>query len=396
MAAVFKRGYIMTTEKLYYEDSHLKEFKATVLNCKKADERYQVILDRTAFFPEGGGQAADTGTIENFNVSDVQEVDSSIIHFVDGPLEAGDEVACSINWDQRFRRMQGHSGEHIVSGLIHKNFGCNNVGFHMGHETITIDFDQFLDSKQLKDIEYNANKAIWENHPVSTEILSGESLKAREYRSKLDLDENVRIVTIQDVDVCACCAPHVNSTGEIGLIKIISSIHHNDGVRIEMLAGEDAFIFSDKLFENSKKISHMLSSKIEETDIYVQSVLNNIDTAKQTYIGLSREFVDLKLSTINSKDHVITYFNTFLTDTQCRDFINGCCDKYSDVVAAVFTKSSEDSYKFILGSHMYDLQIICKDLNDKLNGRGGGSKTMVQGTVSASKAAILEFMRTLH
>lgn len=202
------------TKKLYDLDSHLSVFSAQVLACDPAGEgRWQVLLDQTAFFPEGGGQLPDQGTLDQANVLDVQESGPDILHTTDAPLTVGTSVTGTLDWPLRFRRMQCHSGEHIVSGTAHSLYGCTNVGFHLGENEVILDFDKELSQEQLDTIETIANQVIWENRPVLAEYPDPAVLRDLEYRSKLDLTENVRIVTIPGCDVCACCAPHVNAPG---------------------------------------------------------------------------------------------------------------------------------------------------------------------------------------
>lgn len=230
----------MTTEKLYYIDSHMFAFEAKVLDCRREKSGWAVTLDRTAFFPEGGGQLADTGYIGSVRVTDVQERGGEILHYTDAPLEPGLAVSCRLDDEQRLRRMQNHSGEHIVSGLIHGGYGYDNVGFHMGAECMTIDFSGELDWEQLMDIEQRANETVRADIPVHVWFPDTEELAQLEYRSKLELTENVRIVEIGDVDRCACCAPHVSRTGEVGVIKILDCQRHRGGVRVSVVCGMDA------------------------------------------------------------------------------------------------------------------------------------------------------------
>ena len=228
------------TKKLYDLDSHLRDFSATVLRCAPDGERYAVVLDQTLFFPEGGGQPADTGVLGGARVLDVQITPEAIVHYTDAPLMPGTQVRGEIDWPQRFRRMQGHSGEHIISGLIHSEYGFDNVGFHLGEDTITMDYNGELTWPQLMHIEQLANEAVYRNVPIRTEYPSAERLAQMTYRSKLDLTEDVRIVTVEGYDVCACCAPHVSCTGEIGAIKFTSVMRHRGGIRVTILCGSDA------------------------------------------------------------------------------------------------------------------------------------------------------------
>ena len=242
------------TEKLYDKDSHLKEFTGTVLSCKKTGEKYAVTLNRTAFFPEGGGQQSDRGYIGGAYISDVQIKNGEILHFADKPLSVGQAYDCKLDFDFRFRNMQNHSGEHIISGIVHRLYGFNNVGFHLGAE-MTMDFDGELTRRQLDEIEDLANKAVCENLPVKAYYPTDEELKQLDYRSKLDLKENVRIVEIKGVDVCACCAPHVKATGEIGIIKILDFEKYKGGVRLIVKCGADVHSFPNTtLFRDRKSV----------------------------------------------------------------------------------------------------------------------------------------------
>ena len=230
----------MQTRKLYYEDAYIRDFEAEVLSCEKAKDGWQVILSATAFFPEEGGQTADTGALGAVRVLDVHEKDGAIYHLTDGPLAVGETVTGHLDWEERFRKMQTHTGEHIVSGLIHSTYGYDNVGFHLTGAGCTIDFNGELSRAQLDDIERRANEAVWQGLRVRTKFPMAWELKEMDYRSKLDLTQDVRIVCVEGVDMCACCAPHVSSTGQIGVIKLLDFMRHRGGVRIWMKTGSDA------------------------------------------------------------------------------------------------------------------------------------------------------------
>ena len=237
------------TEKLFYRDSHLKEFTAEVLSCEKRDGHYEVELDRTAFFPEGGGQYADTGVLDEMQVCDVQEKDGRIFHIMKDRSErvseyftAGRRVSGRIDWEERFMKMQQHTGEHIVSGLVHARFGYNNVGFHLGSEDCTMDFNGAVTKEELQEIEQEANRAVWKNLPVQVLYPTEEELASMDYRSKIEIEGQIRIVVIPGYDVCACCAPHVNNTGEIGMIKLTGVQRYKGGVRVTMLCGVRALL----------------------------------------------------------------------------------------------------------------------------------------------------------
>ena len=382
------------TEKLYYIDSHMKSFKATVLACEPVKDRYEVILDRTAFFPEGGGQAGDSGYIGEIEVFDTHEKNGEVLHYVNQPIQTGIEIDCRIDWEKRFRRMQNHSGEHIVSGLVHKKYGYSNVGFHMGADFVTIDFDGFLTPEQLAEIEREANYAVAANYKVTATFPNPEVLKTLEYRSKLELTENVRIVEIENTDICACCAPHVNSTSEVGLVKILSSGRRRrggDGVRITMLCGLDAYENFVRTHDNNAAISMLLSAKREETAAAVERVLAEQERLKQRNAELCRALAHLRAETIEPSDGNIVIFNSVLDEPALRELINGAVTKCSGL-AAVFSGSDEAGYRYIIGSRKIDLRAAAKQINSGINGRGGGSSEMIQGSCKESAENIQKFL----
>ena len=269
------------TIRLFDQDSYVQAFDATVLACEQQETGFAVVLDRTAFFPEEGGQSADSGTLGGAQVLDVQEKDGVITHLTDAPLQIGVTVHGQLDFEARYQKMQIHSGEHIVSGLMHRKYGYNNVGFHLGGE-ITMDFDGELSREQLDEIEDEANRIIYENVAITAEYPSSAVLAATEYRSKLDLSENVRLVTIGEYDVCACCAPHVARTGEIGLIKLLDAVRYKGGMRIHFLAGSAALAHYRKTWQDVAAISVMLSVKQSEV---VQGVRKRMPRLKSVRLS---------------------------------------------------------------------------------------------------------------
>lgn len=378
------------TEKLYYIDSHLFEFDASVLSCRPdetAGGRYAVILDRTAFFPEGGGQLADTGTIGDVRVSDVQEADGEIIHYVSLPVSAG-PVHCILDSEQRRRRMQNHSGEHIVSGLVHNGYGYDNVGFHMGDRFMTIDFSGELSWDQLSEIERKANEAVRANIPVRTFFPEASDLKQIEYRSKLELTENVRIVEIEGVDRCACCAPHVSRTGEIGIIKLLGCERHRGGVRVELVCGMDALDDYRIRQQSVTEISNMLSSKRDEISLAVEKVRNERDELKYALAGMENELVKaVSASFPDTTDGNITVFRD-LSEPACRELVNLLVPKCTGMAAVFFSGSDSGTLRYIIGSRNIDLRAKAKEINAAINGRGGGKPEMIMGSAAADRSVI--------
>ena len=275
----------MKTRRLFYEDVYIQEFEAIVLSCEEKDGKYHVILNATAFYPEGGGQPYDMGILGGAHVTAVHDVKGEIVHYTDAPLAVGETVTGEINWDRRFQNMQGHSGEHLVSGLIHAKYGYDNVGFHMGSEEITIDLNGTLTWDELLEIEKKANRMIWENLEISAVYPEKDELDAMEYRSKKELTGDIRIVSIPNGDTCACCGTHVAKTGEIGLVKFLTMIHYKGGVRISLLCGEEAVMDYEKKREELQKISVFLSAKAGKTADAVEKLKNELmqTTCAQKY-----------------------------------------------------------------------------------------------------------------
>lgn len=376
------------TEKLYYADSHMSEFTATVISCEETKGGYAVILDRTAFFPEGGGQSADTGYIGKLRVYDVQEKDGKILHYTEEALESGLEYPCAIDFEQRYRRMQSHSGEHIVSGITHNLFGLENVGFHMGEEGImTIDFSGELGEDELSTIEKNANEAVRANLPIRCSFPDSETLEHMDYRSKLELTEDVRIVEIEGIDRCACCAPHVKNTGEIGLIKLIEHSRHRGGVRVTLVCGMDALSYANQLQSSVFAVSRLLSAKRHEIDKAVERILSEQLKAKERISALSMELAREKAEKIESSEGNICVFDSVLDEVSLRELVNMLAEKCTGFAAA-FSGDDENGYRYIIGSRHIDLRALSKKINAAINGRGGGSSEMIQGSAKATAAEI--------
>lgn len=254
----------MLTTKLYEKDPYISEFESKTEQCVQEGVLYKVSLNQTAFYPEGGGQPADHGTINNIPVIDVQEIEGTIWHTVEQPLKPGEIVVGKLDWERRFNLMQNHSGEHLISGIISQNYGFHNVGFHMGTESVTVDFDGMLTEEQLWEIEEKANGIIVDDLPIEAVFPSDAEQKQMDYRSKKEIEGQVRLVSIPGVDCCACCGTHVASTGQIRLIKILSVQKYKSGVRVSMLSGEAAFADYQLKHGNAMFLSRLLSLKPDE------------------------------------------------------------------------------------------------------------------------------------
>ena len=377
------------TRKLYYEDCHLARFTARVTGCEKKDEGYAVTLDRTAFYPEGGGQACDLGTLGGVRVLDVREAGEEVVHLCDAPLEVGSNVDGAIDYARRFDLMQQHSGEHMVSGVVHEKYGYHNVGFHMGADMITIDFDGMIPAEELPLIEAQVNAAIWKNIPLRIWVPSPEELPNVRYRTKRALPWPVRIVEVPGVDSCACCGVHVAFTGEIGLVKLFSAVKFHQGVRIEMACGKRALDILSAAYDQNRQVSQAFSAKIMETGAAARQMNEILAKEKYTVTGLQRQLFDGIAKSYVNRGGVL-HFASGLESTLVREL----ADKIADVcggTAAVFSGSDETGYSFCLVAREGDLRPLGKTMTQALNGRGGGKPNFQQGQVKASEAQIRAF-----
>lgn len=383
------------TEKLYYQDSHLFAFDAKVLDCRAEKKGYSVVLDRTAFFPEGGGQLADTGTLGGVRVTDVHERDGEIRHYTDSPLTVGETVHGELDTEQRLRRMQNHSGEHILSGLVHNAYGYDNVGFHMGAECMIIDFSGELSREQLMELETKANEVVRRNLALHIWFPDEAELSALDYRSKLELTENVRIVEIPGVDRCACCAPHVKYTGEVGVIKILDSQRHRGGQRVSVICGMDALEDYRARQESVTDISRALSAKRGEVAQAVQRVLNEQQSMKERCDALSLSLIRYMADAEGERDGSIVLFSDVLGEIAQRELVNLLMPKAGGF-AAVFCGSDKDGWRYVIGSLRCDLRAGAKAINAAIDGRGGGTPQMIQGSARASRETIEDALNVLN
>lgn len=381
----------MATEKLYDQDAHQAQFQATVLSCRPGKHGYDVVLDRTCFYPEGGGQPGDTGVLSSVRVTDTHEAGGEIVHYCEAPLSEGQTVEGTIDYDRRFEFMQLHTGEHILSGVIHRRFGYENVGFHMGADFVTIDLSGMLTPEQVQSVEAEANEWIWKNVPVEVSYPDPDTLKTIPYRSKKELTGQVRIVTIPGADICACCGTHVSNTGEIGLLRIFSCVRFHDGVRLELLCGRRALRYLRALTEQNRQVSGLLSAKPLETAGAVQRLLDAEGALKLRAASLEDAVFTQKAQALAGNGNVLLFEPAMSPDSVRRltDLVMSACGGR----AAVFAGSDEAGYKYAVGEQGGDLRQLVRELNTALQGRGGGKPFFAQGSVSASRAAIEAFFR---
>ena len=378
-------------EKLYQQDPFLTRFTAQVVSCAADKGGWSVVLDRTAFYPEGGGQPWDTGTLNGIPVTQVQEQDGAVVHTCAARLEPGTQVEGAVDWARRFDLMQQHSGEHIVSGLIHSTYGYDNVGFHLGSDLVTIDFNGPLEEEDLRDIELRANQYIWEDHPIAVTYPTPQELEVLEYRSKKALTGQVRIVSFPGADTCACCGTHVSSSGQVGLVKLLSCQKFRDGVRIELVCGKRALDYLSQVWEQNHQISNLLSAKTMQTSGAVRRLLDENAALKSRILTMEeRQFAALAQRYTGQGDVVV--FEEGLSPDSLRRLC-GAVQAACGGRCACFSGEDGAGYQYAVGQPGGDLRPLAKALNQALQGRGGGKPDFIQGTVSAPREQILTFFQ---
>lgn len=377
----------MITLKLYEQHPYLKEFQAKVLDCIKNEEFYEIELDQTCFFPGGGGQSPDRGNIVNFQVTDVFERENKVFHVIDSAIEIGTLIKANIDWDFRYLQMQNHSGEHIISGLIHKLFGYDNIGFHMDDTLVTIDINGKLSSTDLDIIEAKANQIIEDGLDISFSY--DDSDKDLKYRIKKDIEKDIRVVSIPNVDSCACCGIHVGNTREISLIKILSSSNHRGGSRINLVCGKSAFKDYSIKHHSVNIISQLLSSKPAEIQVPVEKLLNDINTLREEKQKLLNDFLKFKAQSITPKDIHILFESSL--DSYNLGTYGGYILEHTDGIVCIFSGDDQE-YKFIITSNSVNCRPTFEKLKDSFEVRGGGKPTSIQGTIFATYQEITHIL----
>ncbi len=375
----------MKTAKLYYDDAFLREFEAEVVSCGETDGGFAVVLDRTAFFPEEGGQTADTGTLGGVRVLDVRERDGVIVHLTDGPLSPGNTVAGALDWAERFRKMQNHTAEHIVSGLAHARYGCDNVGFHLGADGCTFDLNIELTRPQLDELEDAANAVVWDDRAVTARFPTPDELKSLDYRAKLALTEGVRIVTVEGVDNCACCAPHVRRTGQLGAVKLLDFMRHRGGVRIWLKAGADALADYRARYAATAAVSALLNTPQADIAAGTERLIAQRDGLRAELDGYVRRALEERAAALEPTAGNMTLYCD-ADDAGMRVLANAGMEKCGGV-CAVFS-GSDGAYRFVMGSRTRDMRTFAKEIREPLRARGGGQERMISGKCEATRAEI--------
>ena len=391
---------MIKTIKLYDMDAYATEFEAEVLSCesvtmsaKNGEKKqvYEVILDQTLFFPEEGGQTPDKGCLDDVEVVDVQIVRDIIKHYVENPIETGRMVKGNIDWQHRFFNMQQHSGEHLFSGLAHRKYGLRNVGFHLSNQIVTMDFDKALSEEELKEMEWAINEAIIANVEIKTGYPSKEELATLEYRSKIEIDGPVRIVEIPGFDICACCAPHVHRTGEIGIFKIQSAQNYKGGMRISFLCGFRALEEYRKKSEIIYELSGILTTNQDNVVDHVGKLKAQVQSLKTQLSNAKQTLMESRIAEIPAEQKDVLLFERDIDTPVMRAVVNKLVEKHEGI-CGVFVGTDEEGYNFIIGSKAVDCREIATKLRNELNARGGGKVPMIQGSVEADKNIIASIL----
>ena len=411
------------TDRLYDKNAYLTGCSAAVMSIRRIDDagssaaqesreaecsKYEVVLDRTVFFPEGGGQSSDIGWISSIDrpdrknemlaVTDVQIADGVIRHVVsctanrEAPFRVGEPVCLRINWERRFGFMQNHTGEHILSGLMHKRYGYDNIGFHLSDNSVTLDVNGQLDEGEILLLEWEANEVIYSNLSVEVSYPGDAELQKINYRSKIEIEGQTRLVTIPDVDICACCAPHVKRTGEIGLIKIVKVLRYNGGMRLFITCGRRAFSLMQKRQQWIEEVSHLTNRSQAEIGDGVKHLLDEIGDLKQKNRELEYRAAFLRLETVpGDRENVFLFVGEMDTIVQ-RNLVNRMCEEHSGICGVFAGSDEEGKYRYIIASRTKDSREVQKILRDKLGAKGGGKPEMIQGSVMGTESAITEVL----
>lgn len=391
----------MATELLYNFDSYVRSFSAKVISCTETfyekNTLYDIVLDRTCFFPEQGGQDCDEGTLTfDGNQVDVIHVSiqQNIVHHIcSAPITEGSTVQGDIEWDGRFDRMQQHSGEHLFSGTVHRLFGFDNVGFHLSSHECTLDFNGTFSDEELNRVEDIVNGAVYENFEVKVSIPSPEELAKLQYRSKKELLGDVRIVEYPGYDICACCAPHVARTGEIGIIKIVAAEHFKGGTRIWIKCGKRAVSeFRDRLCD-CRQISQITSSKIQDIAKAVSKLNDSLKSAKFDNISLQRKVLSNIVNEASKLPNPYFFIESGDSDS-VREAVNTMMHRSKGYCGA-FIGNDDDGYRFVIGSSTGNCRDLMEDIRLTFDLRGGGTTDMIQGTIKC-KQVILESFWQRH
>ncbi len=384
------------TNKLYYENVYKKEFFATVIDIKENSKNYEIILDKTLFYPEGGGQPSDIGYINNIPVYDVQIKEDIISHYIlkehDINFKVSDEIKGIIDFDRRYELMQCHTAEHLITGISNKLYGYDNVGFNISDHLMTIDLNGKLDEQMVQNLEMQINMAIWQGNSVNISYPTSTELEKLNYRSKIKLEGNVRIVTVNNIDCCACCGLHLQNVSEIGLVKFISVKNHKSGTRILCLAGKRAL--KDYMYKHNcfNEIGQLMSLKTEKVFDGITKLYENNNQLKYNFTKFKEKHFDYIIKDIKQQKINIIVENNL--DDKDMQYINNLLKEKSEI--AVVISEIENSVKYCIASKTVDMKQLSKTINETFNGRGGGSVTFAKGVLQTTPYLLQTFIESLE
>lgn len=392
----------MDKSRLYYQTPYVKSFVCSVASCEESKKgTWLAVLDRTGFYPEGGGQPSDTGTLNGILVLSVHEKEDVILHELASFLEPGTLAEGIIDWQKRYDNMQCHTGEHIFSGLVHKRFGYDNVGFHMGSEEVTVDFNGLITQKELEELEDEANQAVYSNLPVHAAFPEEDKLAVLDYRSKKELTGLVRLVEIPETDLCACCGTHVENTGEVGIIKIRGMINYKGGVRISMLCGRRALLdYRDRL-KDEVMLSNLLSARLPFVPQAVEKLKQDLQDREMLIGRLYAQILSFRAGQYPESTNPLILFEEDLDMVRIRQLATMLYEQEKGSIVMVCSGGGEGEYRYALGSGQEDMQVMSRAMNRRLDGKGGGSPRMAQGTFKADRQSVArtfqeESMNQIH
>lgn len=396
----------MPTIKLYDSLPYNTNFTANILSIKPSDNRinlYELVLDRTLFFPEAGGQSCDKGIIKVEGITTVVErvlidKDDIITHIIssDLPLQPDKLTGCSIygeiDWSHRFSNMQQHSAEHIFSGIVHKKYGFENVGFHLSNNNVTMDYDGYLTPEQVAEIEFETNKVIAENISITCYYPNENALNDIDYRCKSELTGDIRIVEIEGIDICACCCPHVKQTGEIGLMKVISSIRYKGGTRLSILCGFRALEYFNALYTQMGELKSLLSAEQGEIVNAVVLLKNEKDDLKNKLVEVSISLLISEIDSLPDGSPALIFTDDINPKSQ-REALNYLISKRENY-CGILSGNDKKGYSYLIGSNNLDSNLVQAKLKESLSAKGGGKKEMIQGFAKASRNEIEALLNT--
>jgi alanyl-tRNA synthetase len=383
------------TEKLYDKDSHQTQTTAQVTACESVEGGFEVLLDQTVLFPEGGGQPCDTGWIGDARVLSCREEHGEVVHTTDRALTVGETALVRLDWARRFDFMQQHTGEHLLSFAFYKLFEAANIGFHLALDYATIDFDKPLSREQIAEAELLANSYVWRNLPVTATFYdSEEDVKSLPLRKHAEgLTAPIRIVSIEDADMCTCCAPHCALTGEIGSIFVVDAAGYKGGTRVTFLCGERALKRHRTEHDDLDAIGRRFSTARENAVSAVAKLSDEYGALKRRERELAKELNGFLSNELRAnakqagKYRVSVRLFSGMDAGRLKDLAQ--CAAEPGMIAALFSQQ-EGKLNYVLAcgeKFPLDVGELIPAVNAATGGKGGGRGTLAQGMAQSDSDA---------